>query len=187
MRPRSYNLGFGVQQRAKELPQNDVEAVKWYRKAAEQGLCGRATQPWFQRTPTGKGDCRQNNIEAVKWYRLAAEQGFANAQGTLGWKYANGDGVPEDDVEAVKWYRLAAEQGDVDAQNNLAIMYAKGEGVPQDDVEAYVWLSVAATNGHESAKKELPKAKAKLTPEQLIAAQKRATALFEQIDANKVK
>jgi len=48
-----------------------------------------------------------------------AEQGYANAQSALGWMYANGQGVPEDDAEAAHWYRLAAEQGNVRAQNDL--------------------------------------------------------------------
>ena len=65
-----------------------------------------------------------------------AEQGNAGAQSSLGWIYANGEGVPEDDAEAARWYRLAAEQGDYSAQGNLGRLYANGEGVPQDDVEA---------------------------------------------------
>ena len=41
----------------------------------------------------------------------AAEQGDAVAQAALGFSYATGDGVPQDDGEAVRWYRLAAAQG----------------------------------------------------------------------------
>ncbi len=55
-----------------------------------------------------------------------ALQGDAVAQYNLGWMYANGNGVPQDDAEAVKWYKKAAEQGDADAQFNLDIMYAVG-------------------------------------------------------------
>ena len=58
---------------------------------------------------------------------------------------------------------------------------------PEDYVEAYAWWSVAATNGDERAKKNLPEAKADLTPEQLAAAEHRATELTEQINANKAK
>ena len=62
-----------------------------------------------------------------------------------------------------------------------------GEGVPENYVEAYAWWSVAATNGDEFAKRVLPKGKAKLTPEQLVTAQKRAAELLEQINANEAK
>ena len=61
-------------------------------------------------------------------------------------------------------------------------MYARGEGVPQDYTEAYAWFSIATEHGDETAKEGLPLAGAKLTPEQLAEAQKRATQLFEQIE-----
>ena len=40
--------------------------------------------------------------------RARAEQGDASAQFNLGVRYADGEGVPQDDAEAVRWYRLAA-------------------------------------------------------------------------------
>jgi len=40
----------------------------------------------------------------------AAKQGNAYEQHKLGWMYANGEGVPENDAEVVKWYRKAADQ-----------------------------------------------------------------------------
>ena len=40
-----------------------------------------------------------------------AEQGDAEAQVILGYLYAVGDGIPENDAEAIKWFLLAAEQG----------------------------------------------------------------------------
>ena len=46
----------------------------------------------------------------MRWYRLAAEQGLASAQGTLGFMYANGRGVPQDYVQAHMWFNLAASR-----------------------------------------------------------------------------
>ena len=63
-------------------------------------------------------------------------------------------------------------------------MYDLGRGVPQNKVEAYALFSVAATNGDGYAKNRLPKAKAELAPEQLIAAEKRIEELTEQLDDN---
>ena len=99
--------------------------------------------------------------------------------------YVFGVVLPQNDAEAAKWYRQAADQVYAIAQNNLGAMYAKGEGVPQSYVEAYAWFSIAAANGDETAKSNLPKVKARLTPEQLVAAQKRVTQLSEQSNANK--
>ena len=83
--------------------------------------------------------------------RHAAEQGDADAQFDLGFMYATGRGVPQDDVEAVRWYRLATEQGHARAQITLGVMYATGRGVPQDDVEAVRWYRLATEQGHASA------------------------------------
>ena len=52
--------------------------------------------------------------EAVRWFRLAAEQG--DAQFNLGVRYANGQGVPQDDVSAHMWLHLAAATGQVEAR-----------------------------------------------------------------------
>jgi len=84
-----------------------------------------------------------------------AEQGDADAQYFLGFMYANGDGVPEDDTEAVRWYRLAAEQGRAAAQYEVGYMYANGDGVPEDDTEAAHWYRLAAEQGNGMAQIQL--------------------------------
>lgn len=92
--------------------------------------------------------------EAVRWYRLAAEQGFPPAQVRLGYAYAEGQGVPQDDAEAVRWYRLAVEQGY--GQYGLSQMYYAGRGgLPRDYRAAVRYLRLAAEQGHESAQVKL--------------------------------
>ena len=84
-----YDNGEGV-------PEDHVQAVAWYRKAADQGYAAAHAQ-------------------AMDWYRKAAAQGQADAQKNLGGMYAKGEGVPQDLVQALKWLSLAAAQGDADA------------------------------------------------------------------------
>ncbi|MDP6734372.1 MAG: ATP-binding cassette domain-containing protein [Gammaproteobacteria bacterium] len=141
-----YDSGRGV-------PENDAEAVRWYRLAAEQGGAAAQSNLGFM-YENGEG-VPENDAEAVKWYRLAAEQGDPFAQFNLGNMYANGNGVPENDAEAVKWYRLVAEQGYAFAQYNLGLMYANGEGVPENDVEAVRWYRLAAEQGDAFAQYNL--------------------------------
>ena len=62
-----------------------------------------------------------------------AERGDAEAQASLGFMYANGQGVAQDDAEAVRWYHLAAEQGVAEAQRNLGGMYANGRDGARDE------------------------------------------------------
>jgi TPR repeat protein len=76
-----------------------------------------------------------------------AASAHATAQFNLGVKYANGQGVPQNDAEAMRWYRLATEQGHATAQNNVGNMYADGQGVPQDYAEAMKWYRLSAEQG----------------------------------------
>ena len=129
------------------------EAVKWYRKAAEQG---------YAKAQNALGDCYYNgegvdadDTEAVKWYRKAAEQGFAAAQYNLGDSYFNGEGVERDYTEAIKWYRKAAEQGYAIAQNDLGVCYFEGKGGVEDYFEAVKWFRKAAEQGLDTAQYSL--------------------------------
>src|SRR5256885_17240338 len=69
-----------------------------------------------------QGDARAQFI----LIRRAAGQGHGAAQNSLGWMYANGRGVDQDDQEAVRWYRKAAEQGYAQAQLQLVFMNDTG-------------------------------------------------------------
>ena len=124
------------------MPQNDAEAVTWFRKAADQGNAD-AQNVLGLMYDNGQG-VPQDYVEAVTWFRKAADQGVADAQFNLGIVYGSGRGVKQGYAEAVTWYRKAAEQGHVMAQVNLGFMCANGQGVPQDYVQAYMWFNLAA-------------------------------------------
>ena len=128
---------------------NYDEAVRWYRKAADQGDANaQSNLGWMYRNGYG---VPQSYDEALRWYRKAVEQGHANAQNNLGWMYQNGYGVPQSNDEAVTWYRKAADKGHANAQNNLGVMYRDGYGVPQSYDEALRWYRKAADQGNATA------------------------------------
>ena len=102
-----YSNGRGV-------PQDDRQAVTWYRKAAEQGDA-QAQTLLGSRYAYGRG-VPQDDRQAAAWFQKAAEQGDAEAQGVLGRMYAIGEGVPEDDVQGYAWLNLAAAQGHDEAK-----------------------------------------------------------------------
>jgi TPR repeat protein len=160
-----------------------AEAVKWWRKAAEQGDAEAQYNLGYM---YGNGwGVTQDFAEALKWYRKAAEQGDARAQYELEWAEAkvaasstqSADAKREqeerqadarsdlakggaasaagDYAEAVKWWRKAAEQGNAQAQHNLGLMYDKGEGVTQDYAEAAKWFRKAAEQGDVEAQYNL--------------------------------
>ena len=97
---RMYDHGEGA-------PEDDVEAVKWYRVAAQQG---HPSAQYYLGVMHDKGHgVPEDATEAIKWYRLAAQQGDWEAIVTVAGMYANGKGVPEDDVEAYAWYLVLHE------------------------------------------------------------------------------
>jgi TPR repeat protein len=76
-----YNLGT-MYHEGDGVKQDDKEAVKWYRKAAEQGYAS-AQHNLGCMYSNGRG-VKQDEKEAVAWYRLTAKQGHAGAQYNLG-------------------------------------------------------------------------------------------------------
>ena len=153
------------------------------RVLAEQG------DAWYQTELAlmyhqGKGLPKDYN-EAARWYRLAAEQEYSKAQANLGVMYGEGQGVPQDFTVAASWFRKAAEQGNSLAQHNLGLLYGRGQGVKQDYAEAYIWESLAATSGNEDAIRNRDIALAKLSDEELRAAQRRESFLYLKIEHQK--
>ena len=149
-----FQFGLGVcYDEGKGVAQDKVEAVKWYRKAAEQNL---AEAQYILGNSYDQGEgVERDYAEAVKWYRKAAEQNLATAQFSVGFYYANGRGVAKDDVEAVKWYRKAAEQNDATAQFSLGVCYDDGLGVVNDKGEAVKWYRRAAEQNEAQAQYNL--------------------------------
>ena len=130
-----------------------VEAVRWYRLAAEQGEEG-AQAALGDAFRYGSG-VDQDYVEAVRWFRLAAAQGDASAQAALGDAYWTGSGVDQDYGEAVRWFRLAAAQGDDHARHLLGVAYRYGRGAEPDSAEAVRWFRLAAAQGEAGAQAAL--------------------------------
>ncbi|TBL79092.1 tetratricopeptide repeat protein [Paenibacillus thalictri] len=105
---------------------NYAEAVKWYRKAAENGYADAQNRLGVRYT-NGQG-VEKDDYEAFRWYVKAAEQGHMKAQGNVGYCYHSGDGVSADDDKAKEWLRKSAEQGNDDAINWLSKWYGEGSG-----------------------------------------------------------
>jgi uncharacterized protein len=97
---------------------DEREALKWYRKAAEQGNpdaeveLGRCYED-------GRG-VEQDYALAAQWYRKAAEHvpnlgGAGQGRNDLGLLYMEGPGVPKDYVQAYMWFSLAGTEANLAA------------------------------------------------------------------------
>jgi TPR repeat protein len=138
---RMHYYGLGV-------PEEWGEAVRWYRKAAEQGHANAQYDLVFMYR-WGWDRIKADRFESLKWLRKAADQGLPDAQGDLGEMYRfgeGGDGVLQNYAEALKWFRKAAEQGEARAQWRLGGMYYGGTGVPKNYVLAHMWYNLAGTS-----------------------------------------
>lgn len=95
------------------VPQNYVEAMKWFRKAAEQGHAN--AQNYIGHCHYCGFGVRQDYTESVKWFRKAAEQCNPAAPFNLSDCYEHGLGVHQDHVEAYKWFKIGIdiEGGDI--------------------------------------------------------------------------
>ncbi len=104
-----YHVGM-LYHKGRGVPQDDVQARRWYAKAATQGQA-KAQFSLGTLYFNGEGGSKDYQ-QALRWFRLAANQGEALAQTKLAILYDDGDGVPKDKVQAYKWLSLAATNGD---------------------------------------------------------------------------
>lgn len=125
-----YETGNGVKK-------SNVEALNWYKKAAEQG-----------------------DTEAQKRAdALSQEQNAHSPEDlyNLGKKYYDEHGVEQINANAFPLLLKAANQGHADAQFLIGKMCYYGKGVKQDLKIAEEWLRLAANQGHANAKLLLDK------------------------------
>jgi hypothetical protein len=102
-------------------------------------------KPWFRRLFCSAQKLQLENTQTE------ADHGDAEAQFSLGSRFANGDEATLDCAVAARWYLKAADQNHAKAQFNLGMMLAEGRGVPRDDTQAMLWILRAAEQGHAGA------------------------------------
>jgi TPR repeat protein len=89
------------------LPKDNAEAVRWYRKAAEQGQLEAATNlGWILKDGDG---VEPDPAEAARWLALAGQSGGRHALFGLAELHETGNGVRQDKDEAIRLLRRAAE------------------------------------------------------------------------------
>jgi TPR repeat protein len=135
------------------VPQNYVQALDLFRKAADRGY---PPAEYYLGGMYGAGQgVSRDYVLAATWHQKAAEQGYANAQFALGLMYRDGQGVPQDVTTAINWLRKAADHGNAQAQFYLGEFYEHGQGVQQDFAQALEWFQKAADRGVIPAQDEL--------------------------------
>ncbi len=165
-----------VYMQGKEIPRNDAEFVKWWRKAAEQGHPAAQTGLYFHFSFGSPED----RAEGGKWLDKALAQGFPDAQFQAAITDLMRDG---DAVGAFNWLAKAAEQGHFCSMGLLGAFYAEGKAVEKDTKKAHMWASRCleygegrddAWGGKGKAKEILDLVTREMKPEEISEAQKLA-------------
>jgi TPR repeat protein len=159
-------------------PQDDVQALHWYSKAAQQkNAKAQLKMGWIYSAGLGvtpdAAKARESYRQGVEIYQEQADAGDPLAQLHLGWIYQSGAAVHCDYAIAVTWLKKAAHQGCAQAQFELGSMHRGGYGVSEDLTEAYKWFSLAAEQDLNDAATEREQCKESLVPEQLTEAGQR--------------
>jgi TPR repeat protein len=129
---------------------DNVEAFKWFYRAAEDGNV-EAQFTVGMMYMHGKGIQRNYHLAYI-WLRRAAKYGLAEAQNTLAFLLESGKGGTKSPSEAIHWYERAANQHHIGAQFNLGLLHYKNRDKPNGSVNAYIWFSLAAKSGNPEAK-----------------------------------
>jgi TPR repeat protein len=152
-----YQNGLNYQRGLNGFEKDEVRAVDFFLKAAQQGekmdwegaegdLNASLGYCYFN----GQG-VSQNYKRAVEWHQVR-DQGHGDAQFNLAYCFKHGKGVPQDDKKAVEWYTKSADLGHAAAQCSLGLCYENGKGVPRDDKKAVEWYTKSAEQGHADAR-----------------------------------
>jgi hypothetical protein len=164
-----YGHGTGVNK-------DSVEAVKWYRKAAEQGLA-LAQYNLGVMYEDGEG-VRQDYETTLQWYSKSAQQGQPNAQLNLGNMYLHGDGVNVDYEKAYQLFRQSAMQGELLAIFNIGQMYANGAEVPQSNIIALAHYQIALSAKDRDIDEYFNTLKSRMTPDEIRSSEQEARKLI---------
>jgi TonB family protein len=99
----------------------------------------------------------------------AANAGDAKSQLELANKYFEGKEIGKNETQGMAYLRKAANQGLPRAQFEMGEHLARAPS--PDYAKAYMWYALAQRNGEKHSKKALKELTAKMTPDQLKAAQ----------------
>ncbi len=119
------NIIGGMYKNGEGVAKTNIEAIRWYQKAANQGYA--IAQNNLGTIYENGSGVKKDNLIATNWYRKAAALGLDVAEYNLGRMYDKGAGVAKNPTEAIRWYRKSAEQGFIKAKETVEEIDQKAE------------------------------------------------------------
>lgn len=143
-------VGMSYYQGAYKLPQDNVKAMEYFRKAADRGHA--VAQTFMAMGCMNFHD--DHNKEVMSWMQKAAKQGERQAAYNLGISYHRGDIDGKVDIQkSNELFRLSAEAGYQPAYSRMALIYYNGDGVEKNDKIAKYWAWLDYSSIPEEARK----------------------------------
>jgi TPR repeat protein len=158
-----------------EIPKDSQQALKWYRKAADERDASSAVAVASLLLAVGRSPTQEEYSESRKRCEDAAKRNFAPGAYCEALIYGRGLGGTKDPVERAKWLTRAAELGHARAVLELGEAYWKGEGVKLDPVAAYTWIWLAYNSKVPGAEQDEQALRKELTAKQVEQAKRKAT------------
>jgi hypothetical protein len=175
-----YDVG-AMHQNGRGVKADRDEAIKWYKKAAAQGVAKAQSRlnlmesnaARFNKTILKAAEGDRDSLydmgnmymkgvgthidyaKAVSAFKQSADLGHIKSAYKLGLIYLEGTGVKTSGKEAFKWFKLAAENGNPAAQYYLGKLYADGTGTRRNRTEALIWLGKSVDGGFDQARGEM--------------------------------
>ncbi len=129
------NFDFGRD----DFEQDQNEAVRWYKQAAEQGY-SLAQVTLGMKYSTGVQGVAKDISESTKWFLIAAQQGNPIAQYAIANYFMNGYGVEKSSSKAYYWYKEAAKSGVDKSHYRMVDVLLDGYGSTQDVIDQLNWF-----------------------------------------------
>lgn len=137
-------------QKGNGLAKNDVAAMEWYQKAADQGHPGAVNNVgWMHGNGRAAGG-DDNGAKASEMYLKAAQRGNDVSQNNIAMRMFSGQGIEQDKEKAFMWHKRSAENDNGRGQYFLALRYDTGEGTKPDLKQGVYWYKRAAENDHRA-------------------------------------
>jgi hypothetical protein len=86
---------------------------------------------------------KRDYTKAMTWAMRSADKGNPTGCFNVGYLYANGLGVMQDDKKGFEWIMKAAEKGDKVAMRTIGDFYENGQGVARSHTKALEWKAKA--------------------------------------------
>ncbi len=130
--------------------EDQVEALNWYTKAADQGH-GMAQVTLGIKYASGGDGFAKDVVKSARWFLIAAQQNYDTAQYAIANCFLQGKGVKKDMSKAYYWFQQSADKGIDEARYKMANMLLDGYG-SDDEVDSLLeWFAFFADENRSEA------------------------------------